>query len=402
MTSSKPHCFLQQVLRRCRRKTARLCLPIITWKWYSLFCGIQIPILQLRRIFVVGQVDLARQILQDPSSDKPREIFQSFEGIIPKLPPCLPRKLPPYTKSVRKAAHKAFAMKGKEEDDKSRRILKKYIRLWLHGRLASSAPVVVIDPVQEVLAVTFYVILEIAFGYDYTDATKNSMINIDNNDASKLSKIANWRLLFRFYCLVFLGVTLVGCGVKLVLLSCARSVRLKGPVSDFPDFLNFTHDLDTALREYAYKQSTNPFRKLLGPLLPDFWRARTSLHKLRQFAQQIFNHHATNNHSNKSNKAADDTFLSLLLRHIDTSIDDEGVQQQHVMSKIIMFMAAGHETTGAMISNIMVLLATHSRVQTKLRTLLQQQQQQQQQQQNESSSWLDAVLYFSHICKEAN
>ena len=34
----------------------------------------------------------------------------------------------------------------------------------------------------------------------------------------RLLKIANWRLIFGFFCLVFLGVTLVGCG----------------PVSDFP------------------------------------------------------------------------------------------------------------------------------------------------------------------------
>ena len=114
MTSDHPHTYLLDLARRCQNKTFRLPLPIfrvvqLRWGRRQYF---YLPLPTLRRVFVVGDVPTARRILQDASSDKPPEIYTSFEGIT-NAPVMFTSRNSGYTRSVRRSAHRAFSMKTK-------------------------------------------------------------------------------------------------------------------------------------------------------------------------------------------------------------------------------------------------------------------------------------------------
>lgn len=317
MTSSEPYLYLHELSQRCKRNNFRLCLPIFRLQEFSVggHFSFYLPLPILKRVFVVGDVELARRILQDPLSDKPCEIFSSFEGIT-KAPVLFTSKNSSYTKSIRRTAHRAFSLKrNSQEENRMRSIAQTYIAEWLDGRMrilssandndndndtSSSSS---FDPVDEALAITFYIICDVAFGYKAT----------------------------------------------------------------YQEFRTFTDNLDLALHEFAYKQSTNPLRKIFWPLIPGVWKAKRASQSVRRFVEHLLIETLLTTTNEESSYDDDDstTFLTLLLENVE--LRDK---RKLIVSEIIMFMAAGHETTGAMISNLMILLAKHQDVQDKLRTAL--------------------------------
>eukprot|EP00977_Amphora_coffeiformis_P022628 scaffold11109_cov138-Amphora_coffeaeformis.AAC.2 len=239
-----------------------------------------------------------------------------------------------YTKSVRRTAHRAFSLKNNSSKigddrggDRLHMISQKYIAMWLEGRIPElNVNDQSFDPVEEALAVTFYIICEAAFGYEAT----------------------------------------------------------------YEEFRVFTDNLDLAFHEFAYKQSTNPLRKIFWPFLPGAWKARRATRSVRKFAEQVIDalqstsitskEYSSNDHEEESH------FLSLLLKNPDVQ---HNKSQQ--VSEIVMFMAAGHETTGAMISNVMILLAKHQDIQDKLRKSL-----------LENKDNVHETPYFKWVLLEAN
>ena len=310
MTSDHPHVYLLDLARRCQRKTFRLPLPIFRvvpihwgWKRWQYF---YLPLPILRRVFVVGDVPTARRILQDASSDKPPEIYTSFEGIT-DVPVMFTSRNSVYTRSVRRSAHRAFAMKKKKDGDgggvgrmRSMAIAQKHIDQWLGGRLRDlSHNNKGFDPVDEALALTFFIICEVAFDYEAT----------------------------------------------------------------YEEFRMFTDNLDLALSEFAYRQSTNPLRKVFGFALPGVWKAKRAAKRVMEFAEHMRQSYVTRNRTKKDGIGA--TFMDHIL--MDSELCDDIRQQT---SEMVMFMAAGHETSGSMISNAMILLAKHPKWQDVLRESL--------------------------------
>jgi len=298
MTSSQPHEYLLQLARASKRTVFRLPLPIFQIT----------PIPKLRRVFVVSDVQLARRILQDSASDKPPEIYSSFENITNR-PVMFTSRNSAYTKSIRKIAHVAFSQKKQMH-----LIIKKHVDQWLDGRLRKfSISGKSFDPVDEALAVTFYIICEAAFGYE----------------------------------------------------------------ASYDEFRLFTDNLDMALTEFAYRQSTNPLRKLFWFLLPGVWKARRAAKLVMEFAERM---------RRSYNTSGNDSFM-------DSLRNNEDLHAKQQTSEILMFMAAGHETTGSMISNIMIQFSKHQQVQIKLRQSLLE---------TKNGEKIEDNAYFKNILLEAN
>lgn len=305
MTSDHPHSYLHDLARKCQKRTFRLPLPIfrvfqLRCGWRRRRCYFYLPLPIVRRVFVVGDVPTARRILQDATSDKPPEIYTSFEGItdVPVMFTC---RNSGYTRSVRRSAHHAFSMK--DDDDggggRIRAIAQKHIDQWLGGRLRDlSDNDEGFDPVDEALALTFFIICEVAFDYPAT----------------------------------------------------------------YDEFRMFTDNLDLALSEFAYRQSTNPLRKVFGIFLPGVWRAKRAAGRVMEFAGHMRQSYVSRNTTSRANKGGIGTTF---MDHILTNPELSDVRQQ--TSEMVMFMAAGHETSGSMISNTMILLAKHTKWQTMLR-----------------------------------
>ena len=253
---------------------------------------------------MVGDVPTARRILQDASSDKPPEIYTSFEGIT-NAPVMFTSRNSGYTRSVRRSAHRAFSMKTKKDANgagggRVRSIVQKHIDRWLDGRLRNlSHDNEEFDPVDDALALTFFIICEMAFDYPAT----------------------------------------------------------------YEEFRMFTDNLDLALSEFAYRQSTNPLRKVFGFALPGVWKAKRSARRVMEFACHMRQSYVTRNRTKKDGIGA--TFMDHILINSELCGD---IRQQ--TSEMVMFMAAGHETSGSMISNAMILLAKHPKWQNMLRESL--------------------------------
>jgi len=300
MTSSEPHLYLLQLARECKRTVFRLPLPIFQIS----------PIPKLRRVFVVSDVQLARRILQDSLSDKPPEIYSSFEGITNR-PVMFTSRNSKYTKSIRKMSHCAFSQKKQMN-----LIIKKHVDQWIDVRLRKlGINNQSFDPVDEALSVTFFIICEAAFGYK----------------------------------------------------------------ASYDEFKLFTDSLDAALGEFAYKQSTNPLRKMFWLLFPSGWKAKRAAKQVMEFAEQMRQSYNTSGN--------DAVFMDSLQNNQDI------LDAKQKTSEIVMFMAAGHETTGSMISNVMIQLAKHQQVQTKLRQSLLK---------TKNGEKMEDNVYFKNILLEAN
>lgn len=326
MTGAEPHLFLLHLARKCKRKTFRLPLPIfeivdVRWGQWLLF---YLPLPKVRRVFAVSDIQLARRILQDSLSDKPLEIYTSFEGITANTPVMFTSRNSGYTKLIRNLAHHAFAQKKRQTSHDGSRIhliIKKYVDRWLNGRLRDLAMnSKAFDPVDEALVVTFYIICEAAFNYEAT----------------------------------------------------------------YDEFRVFTDNLDFALTEFAYRQSTNPLRKVLSCLLPEVWKAKRAAKRVMVFAEKMRQAH---NKASKSRNKGSESFMDLMQNKPDL------LDKRQQVSEIVMFMAAGHETSGSMISNVMIQLVKHPEVQNKLRQSLLE---------NKNGEKLKDNPYFKNVLLEAN
>ncbi|KAL9183398.1 hypothetical protein ACHAXT_005185 [Thalassiosira profunda] len=284
MTGESPHAYLLELIRRCGCKTFRLPLPILQVREFR-YWGWRLPVPRLRRVFAVCDARLARRVLQDPLSDKPREIYTSFEGIT-GTPVMFTSTNGEYTRSVRRTAHRFFAQK------KDGKIVRKCTDRWLDGRVHDlSVGGTPFDPLDEALHVTFQIMCEAAFRYETT----------------------------------------------------------------YHEFRTFADNLDLALVEFAYRQSTNPLRKIFGWMLPSVWRAKRSAKQVMEFAEKML----------QQGDLDGTSFIDLMLENPNLATERQRA------AEIVMFMAAGHETTGAMIANVMILLAEHSDVQDRLRRSMQ-------------------------------
>ena len=267
MTSTKPYLYMRELATKCGRKSFRLPLPIFVVR--NFHCGpisFRLPLPMINNVFVVGDVGLSRQILQDLKSDKPIEIYSSFESIT-KTPIMFTSMNSVYTKSIRKMAHRAFS----SQQSRMKMIAQKHIDHWLDERLRYiSDQRAAFDPTNEALAITFYTVCDFAFEYE----------------------------------------------------------------ASYEEYLAFVENIDIALHEFAFRQSTNPLRKLFGSLLPSAWKAEKASTWVRNFAAKVLESFTSRSRETQEQ----DSFLALLFQ--STAIQD----LNGIISEIIMFLFAGHDT----------------------------------------------------------
>lgn len=121
----------------------------------------------------------------------------------------------------------------------------------------------------------------------------------------------------------------------------------------------FVESLEICLREFSYKQSTNPLRATFGMFIPEVRQAMREAEKIQAFAQRILDHYRAN-----PNKSSNNTLIRLICENPGFPSD------RHRIGEIVTFLIAGHDTTGYTISNTLILLAKHPDVAKKLRTEL--------------------------------
>ena len=121
------------------------------------------------------------------------------------------------------------------------------------------------------------------------------------------------------------------------------------------EFELFSHHIELALREFYLKQSTNPFRKIYGPLLSEYQTAKDSCVQVQAFARKILDAYRNN-----ENKSSNNTIIRLIVEN-ESFADDK-----HRVAEIVTMLVAGHETTGYTLGTALIMLAKHPKVSEKL------------------------------------
>jgi len=130
-------------------------------------------------IYIVGDVPTMRAILQDPKSDKPRDIYQPFEDAIGR-PNLFSRSTEdPILKSTRKCIFKAFSPKDVKRMNV---VCDKYVNNWIKNDLEKFIDEKKsFDPSEEMVKLTFDLIMESAFEYPTSNQTKDERSFFLNN-----------------------------------------------------------------------------------------------------------------------------------------------------------------------------------------------------------------------------
>jgi cytochrome P450 len=148
------------------------------------------------------------------------------------------------------------------------------------------------------------------------------------------------------------------------------------------EFEEFAHCVEVGLREYGFKQTTNPLRgTIFGKLIPSVREADRCCVKGIEFARRILEAYRKN-----PNKSKQNTLIKLIEgADILTNNDEEKATNTY------MYLIAGMDTTGYTLSNAMIFLAKHQAVQEKLRGELA----------NAGDKRPEDVPYFGCVIKES-
>ena len=115
---------------------------------------------------IIGECNLVRAMLQDPASDKPRHVYQHFEGMGGKTMFTSSNK-DPYCKAMRKATAHAFS---NHQVGRMNQVARTRVAEWMTDRLDQFAQRgEAFDPSYELNLITFRVICEAAFEYHGTE-----------------------------------------------------------------------------------------------------------------------------------------------------------------------------------------------------------------------------------------
>mmetsp|Transcript_16437 Transcript_16437/g.45865 ORF Transcript_16437/g.45865 Transcript_16437/m.45865 type:complete len:551 (-) Transcript_16437:106-1758(-) len=251
--------------------------------------------LPMPKVFVVGKASYQREILMDKSTDKPYEFYQAFDLLAGRSTIISFATHNQLWKSLRKGLAPAFSA---NQVSRMNEICQKHVRHWIDSTVEKDLvnhPDKTFDPAHAMTRLAFKTISEAAFEYDATD-------------------------------------------------------------QECEDFRLWT---DTALREFILRQTTNPFRKLFGPFIPEVRQAHAAANKFQAFGRRVLDAY-----KNNPNKSEANTLINL----IENSAHNFSETQK--ATEIPMFMVAGQDTTGYTLTNILVLLAMHPHEMKKVRESL--------------------------------
>jgi cytochrome P450 len=127
----------------------------------------RIPLpLGMKGTYVIGDHELARQILLDKTTEKAVAIYKSADGCSLGTPGLFTSPNNEYMRNIRKSTAHAFS---KKEVERMNTIAIQYVDEWLDTRLANYAKFqTTFDPAKELLRITFLMICDAAFEYTPT------------------------------------------------------------------------------------------------------------------------------------------------------------------------------------------------------------------------------------------
>ncbi len=113
------------------------------------------------------------------------------------------------------------------------------------------------------------------------------------------------------------------------------------------DQTSYLHDLEVCLKEFLFKSSTNPFRPLLGRLLPERRRAYHAAERLMSFAKKIIENYRM------LELPLEDTIIDRIMK------SDVYKNDREIQADIVFLLLAGHDTTAYSIAWTLLELARH-------------------------------------------
>jgi len=132
------------------------------------------------------------------------------------------------------------------------------------------------------------------------------------------------------------------------------------------EFAHFSHHIEIALREFTFKQSTNPLRRFLWKLLPGVREALASSEETMVFSRKLLQEYKKK--QKEGSASEENTLIKLMVDSIGGhGSDDDADDDEQIAAEVVSWLTAGHDTTGYSLGNALVLLAKHPKVQTKLR-----------------------------------
>lgn len=123
------------------------------------------------------------------------------------------------------------------------------------------------------------------------------------------------------------------------------------------EFKVYTHNTDAVLREFGFKQSTNPLRRTFGFMIPEVRRALQCSKTLTEFTESILHAYRVN-----PNKSPHNTLIKL--------IEQLPIPDKLKRTEIGAYLFGGHDTTGFTLSTTLILLAKHPKVASKVHSSL--------------------------------
>ena len=118
--------------------------------------------------------------------------------------------------------------------------------------------------------------------------------------------------------------------------------------------------LEVCLREFSFRQSTNPLRAGFSAFIPEARRAYQAAASIQEFCQKVLNAYRSNTQKSPQNT------LIKLIENVESFDDAQKV------SEIATYIVAGHDTTGYSLSTALVLVAKHPQIAQKVRESLPQ------------------------------
>jgi cytochrome P450 len=264
----------------------------------------QVPIPIPGGLYVVATGELQREVLNNVEADKPLAIYGKFDH--PHYPPSIfsRQTKDPLWKVARKGSAPAFS---RNQVDRMLSVCQKHLEAWIESYLEPSIQNgQSFDPSREMTFLTFETIMEAAFEYPQVSRER---------------------------------------------------------------FDKYTHDLEIYLKEFGFKQVANPLRRYFGWFLPSYRQAIKAGHDNFAFLKSV----VADYKSQKSNPSENGCPFSTngsakTCTIIELVLNNEGIpDDNHRIQEMLIFVAAGFDTTGYTLSTTLILMAKHPEIASKVR-----------------------------------
>jgi len=123
------------------------------------------------------------------------------------------------------------------------------------------------------------------------------------------------------------------------------------------EYDEFTAHIEPALREYLFVQALNPLRKPFGTFIPDVVAASEGAKGAMEFARRVLESYRQLPEKHEGTKS-----LAALLDSNESLKND-----MSRCAEVLLWLVAGHDTTGYSVATTLILLAKYQNVQDRLR-----------------------------------